>query len=216
MRLTREQYSYLMGFVCTDGSLGYNRGKPEYVGFYSTDKGFLDTLFRALDVPGREIFVARKAIEKYKAVWGFTLRGQWVGYFMSLGLTRKDEASLENMSVDLYHFLRGYLDGDGSIILKKSKALDKLRFLGRPLMIASIKEGLEREGFEVKSYPAKSRVKVLRVVDVGGKQAHAILDRMYEGASLFMRRKKDLYLSMRRKSNMRRSSKGNGWIDVSP
>lgn len=56
-----NEKSYVLGMVCADGSLGrrVRGGEPSYVGFYSTDKEWLEQIRDVVDL-SRPVFPSHK------------------------------------------------------------------------------------------------------------------------------------------------------------
>lgn len=207
--MDRAIESYLMGVVASDGSLGHKNGIPDYVGYYSTDKDWLEGLRIILD-PTRPLFIAAKPKnERQKVTWGFTLRNEWVKWFMGRGLKRKAEQEFEDFEgIDLFHFLRGHLDGDGSIQRRKSSGtLSKVRWLGRVRFIEGMAKALGEVGYDVHvDYQVRKGRITLATIEVGGRQGYQLLCRVYERAELFLPRKRKIFDGLKAPDPRRR-----GW-----
>lgn len=194
-----ELLSYFIGFLFSDGTMSANKEeKIAYVGFYSTDKHIIEDLTSRLRY-SRPIFIAAKK-EGYDPVYGNLFFADNARYFLKWGL-RPDKDNLEwnpSLGLSLFDFLRGFFDGDGSIVLRESSQgglLSTVSFLGRFKLISSIKNALELEGFKPCLGKPRQRNggKVLYQLYFGGRQGLRLLQSMYKNSTIHLIRKHKKY-----------------------
>lgn len=103
------------------------------------------------------------------------------------------------------HFIRGYIDGDGSIKMakpergKKSKKFT-VSILGTEDILIFISEYFLENGLvrKVNSFGKRRSAQVVSHVEYGGNiQAQKILDHLYDGATVFLERKHNRYLMLK-------------------
>lgn len=98
------------------------------------------------------------------------------------------------MDYDLIrHFIRGYLDGDGSI--SKNPKEKRMNFTGTKMMMEGIKEYLEKQ-LNVHSfmYSPHHKDTITRTLGIaGGNQVKKVLDHLYEDAEMYLHRKYEIY-----------------------
>lgn len=186
----RDFRSYFLGFLCTDGSVTMGKnGRFKQVGWYSSEKPHIEAIDRKLgyDHP------LYKVSDKGAGEWGNSFWADNARLIESMGLSSvKSLHSLEKMDVDLEPFLRGHLDGDGTIDMRKVSAgrvVNALSFLGQGILMDQIADQI---GAEVRVRERAGRVQ-MKVVALGSTRAEDLLGRMYEGSTIHLSRKYDLY-----------------------
>lgn len=162
-----EGLSYFLGYVCADGS--YSEGK------HSLWWGSIDEQI-VRDITSRLGYIrlcSRQDMPSGNGPIHYNiLFGDHVDYFLSLGFVgNKDEQSLDSLPpwVDVFDFVRGFLDGDGSIVLREGKhrtIMDRVSLLGRSTMLTSIQRVIGGKLHEVKL--RGSRSKQLYTLDFAG------------------------------------------------
>jgi len=196
----KEFRSYLTGFLYTDGSVGLLKdGSIGRVGWYSSDLQIIQDITTRLGYSKPNYLVSPKG----KGEWGNYLTGSYARYVVDrLGIEKdKEDHTLERRDVDLYHFLRGHLDGEGSIDLRELRdgtiVLNTVTFLTRSKLAYELKCVLENEGFSdvsCKSTKCKNgRVKQLYKVSLGSTRGEKLLTLLYASATIFLERKRALY-----------------------
>lgn len=191
----RDFKSYFLGFLCTDGSVTLGKdGRFKQVGWYSSELHHVQAITDKLGYDHKPYRVS----DKGSGEWGDSFWADNARLIQSMGLSAdKEEHSLKNMDVDLLPFLRGHLDGDGSLTLRETsigRTLDKLSFLGRRTIVEDIQEGLFNIGFscEMREIIRGGRIPMY-VVELGSTRAESLLRMMYEGSTLHLARKKELW-----------------------
>jgi intein-encoded DNA endonuclease-like protein len=93
-----------------------------------------------------------------------------------------------------FHFLRGYFDGDGSLILTHTKYFDpSISIIGTPLFLSQVKEKLNLL-LNVNSYIAKTpNPKTVSLRIKGTRQLDLLLSNLYENSNLRLNRKHEKY-----------------------
>lgn len=118
-RIWSPQMAYVLGFFAADGSMYINPRGSKYISFYSNDRDILEKIRKALDSKHKITLKSR-----YNKNWkpSFYLQiGSKEMYkdLIGLGLMPNKRLRLEFPSMPhkyARHFIRGYFDGDGSII----------------------------------------------------------------------------------------------------
>lgn len=119
------QSTYFMGWVTTDGYIDQINNR---VTLNICDKEVLDNFKTILGYSG-EIKISNKRKAHHKQAYRLTLTNkELVKDFVNLGIRQKKSRTIELPEIDnqnFYHFLRGVIEGDGSVVV--SKYLDKRR-----------------------------------------------------------------------------------------
>lgn len=117
-----ELISYFMGFCCADGSMTLRDGQYVHdLSFYSTDRHIIEDISKRLGLD-RPVSLNRKSQPtksggQSKDCWSNVLHSTNAQMFSDFGFKSvKAEQSLKTFGeLDLRHFLRGLIDGDGHI-----------------------------------------------------------------------------------------------------
>lgn len=188
--ISPEERSYLTGFSFTDGSLGQRNGTDSYVGLYSCDLDIVEKIARVLKT---DLFRYENQGNPFFSV---RLNGEWIAWFKAQGLKHdKDELNFPRGKVELYPFLRGLIDGDGSIgtrITHFGLTLTSLRFLVRQKLAEDLILCLMKDGYEVKPLVVRNRLgktKQLIELQIGGRAGTSLLRKLYEGSTIHLDRK---------------------------
>lgn len=194
--------SYFLGFCCADGSVYLSpKGKVASLRWYSTDLQIMEDLSRILGY-GRPLSIARVYGEKTE--WLNILYAKSAEFFVSKGLRKKkEELSFSEIKADLFPFLLGFLDGDGTIrtvLRSNGEALDSVVFLGREKLIMSLQDALEKNGFIGRVNCANSkrlregfRNVPIFVLTFRGLMGMALLDELYSSVNIRLFRKYEIY-----------------------
>lgn len=180
-------YSYLMGFCCSDGSVQeHPSGKAKTVRYLSTDLEIVEKITQKLEYT-RPISINREFNDHRKTCWENILYSDNARYFHSKGLTPdKTKLSIDNMDISIFPYLRGLLDGDGSIKVE-SRQVD---FLGQKILLESIQKRLLELDFEV--HPPRDAGGTY-IISVGGLlRIRKLLGLMYENPTIYLDRKFEL------------------------
>lgn len=98
----------------------------------------------------------------------------------------------------IYHFIRGYFDGDGSIFINSNGAYD-LSFVGTESFIKTLSTYFQRGSIVKDNRKINSWY-----LKFGGRQSVInVCDKMYENANRYMKRKYDKYQEMRNMMKVR-------------
>lgn len=91
------------------------------------------------------------------------------------------------------HFIRGYLDGDGSI--SKNPKEKRMNFTGTKMMIEGIYKYLNDElNVHGSIYSPHRKNTITRTLGIaGGNQVKKVLDHLYEDAEMYLHRKYEIY-----------------------
>lgn len=93
-------------------------------------------------------------------------------------------------------YLRGFFDGDGNIYINKKRGPGRARFsiIGNLNFLLGLQRYLT-EKFDIASgiYKCAASTKVKNLEVCAGKALHTLYHFMYDGASLFYKRKKDIF-----------------------
>jgi len=186
--------AYWCGFIMADGSVS-KCGKFLSICISRKDKQHLETLAQFLGVKVKdydynsgvnvsEIHVCSEQICQDLSKYGIIPNKSRVN---------AQPSNLSNKIVK--HFIRGYLDGDGSIsIMKPTKRCKqsylRINFTGNKATISWILEIInQRFNFTNSIYACKSSWQIA----FAGKRAITILDWLYDDAIVYLRRKYAIY-----------------------
>lgn len=100
-----------------------------------------------------------------------------------------------NLREDLIrHFIRGFYDGDGSLILSKEKWHNSLNFTsGSIVFLEQLQEKLKSIAITNGGISKEKKCNVWHL-RYGGKQVHIILDWLYNNSNFYLKRKYNKYL----------------------
>ena len=91
-----------------------------------------------------------------------------------------------------YHFLRGYIDGDGCICIDKNGTISIHITSFHPFAFYEYSKVLNEDGFKTAIYKENDRKYRLYICG-GQKLVKKFLNRLYENANIFLDRKYDIY-----------------------
>ena len=153
-----EGLSYFLGFIYGDGSFDSN-GKL-YV--YSTDRDILEKINKRLNY-AYPIGVTKRPPNKdlYRVIF----YANNAKYFLNMTARRKEDFGFP-VGVNLFHFLRGLMDADGTLRIKKTSKgyrLNGIHFLCREKLGQELQKRLCLVGITATLRPHK-KVKQLSVV----------------------------------------------------
>lgn len=102
-----------------------------------------------------------------------------------------------------YDFLRGFFDGDGSIMIQNKKYFGGIKFTGSKLIMYSLYNILSKE-YKCRIYEDVRKEKSdCFYVQLCGQGAKDVLTKMYENSELYLNRKYEKYLIyVKNKSNL--------------
>ena len=118
--------AYAIGLICTDGSLSNDR---RHITFTSSDKDLIEVFKKCLNKTNQISLNPRSSLSKqacYKVQIGDVQLYQWL---LKKGLYPNKSLTLGSINVSHRYFrdfLRGHLDGDGSIIRYEDRYLQHL------------------------------------------------------------------------------------------
>lgn len=211
-----EAKAYLLGFIYADGYITQQKSSKgsEYtlkrlgLSILSQDKEILELLKRELDT--------NYNIYNYKTNNGYSENTKYSRLLINSNRLVEDleqqgvffnKTNILKPPVDLRkeyirHFIRGYIDGDGSII--KSRSRDKIEFsinvVGTDDMLNWIgnyfveNKLLVRDEFLLEKRKKHQQVSYCRWG--GNSQVKRILDHLYKNATYFLNRKHERYLEL--------------------
>jgi hypothetical protein len=202
---TEEKASWL-GFIYADGYISINTdGRKSFgVSLNIDDKNHLDKLRIALGSTHKiydyEPSTTGYSKNKYSRllIWNDKLVSDLIKHGV---VEHKSNILLPpNLNTDLIpHFIRGYIDGDGSI--SKSKEAYRLRILGTQEMLDYMKQYIEGNTIcKINKYFKRHENDTVMNIDIGGnKQVLSILDLLYKDVDIYLDRKYERYLELRSK-----------------
>lgn len=196
--INNELDAYLLGFFYADGTItGFSCGKYRLfsITVAEKDKEYLQWICNTINEKLNKNYSLKynENTKSYKISIG---DGLFIQKLISLGIVH-NKTYEENDSIfinipDNYkrHFIRGYFDGDGSIIIdKNNKARLNIVSLNNSLMF-SIYQYIQKF-FNVGKL--KKENYYLRIVFSGNPSVKGFLDWLYDDANFYMKRKYNVY-----------------------
>lgn len=199
-KIDSEEKAYWLGFLYADGYISEKTNSIE-LSLKEEDKNHVELFNKFLNIPGKDI---RK---KYKNMNG----NIYISYCLSI-VNKKIKNELiklgcfpqktfklsfpnSNIVPDnlINHFVRGYFDGDGCVTSSNS-AIVSLEILGTTDFLSGY---LNWIGIHHNKICGFFHSNIKRVI-YGGKYAIYILDKMYNDATIYLKRKHEKYLYFRR------------------
>ena len=189
-----EGYSYFMGLLFSDGHIDW---KDDIVYVMSTDLDIIEKVYNRLSYTG-VINEEEARTSNRKKSYRVILCGENARYFKSMtsGSSKEDYTfkGLKREVKDIGAFLRGFLDGDGSIrvgtLSDGTKYLHGITFLGRKRIISDIQDILGEGHVKIRR-PGKVDLYYLTYTGVKAKE---IADLMYKNATIYLERKHKNYI----------------------
>lgn len=187
--INTEQKAYILGFLAADGSIP-SEGRSVVLMLQAKDAHILRDIRKAMGSNAR-IF-ERKIDPRYpnRGPYKFVYFGsqKMVGDLVKLGITPRKSLTLKYPPLPKRwerHFLRGLLDGDGSI--KRSSFC----FLGTEDVIDGVQAAIySHTGLKMTKAHAENKLWRL----TGGKRNSGILSWLYRDASIYLRRKQRAFV----------------------
>lgn len=198
-KIDSEEKAYVLGFMYADG---YITGK--YFGFKQSakDKEILEKIQIALK--------SKHKIGEYINSNGY---GQGNAYCSLIISNEKMVSDLQKLGVVfskskvlqfpnqeqvpshlLRHFIRGYFDGDGSIYKVMQGDTYGISFTGTKDFLTGVSNFFQNNGINTIAQVYKYNNKDIYDYKIGGRNnVKAVGDILYDGASIFMNRKKALF-----------------------
>lgn len=188
-----ESQAYWLGFLFADGYVT----KRNYVGcaLHSKDKAHLQKL--------KEAIAATYPLKDYKgkSAYGPTDYTRLLISSTKMKLDLVALGCIEHKSLCLnfpiidsnliYHFIRGYFDGDGSWAIDKKTNGFSFKVCGTREFLTKMCEALQ---LETKLYQRKKSDKNNYYISVSGKRVKTVMECLYKDATIYLDRKYERYL----------------------
>ena len=195
-----EEKAYFLGFIYADG---YVTGNAFGIALASKDVEIINILLRCMD--------STHEIKKYmNNGYGGTYKKteyvrviirneHLVNTLIQHGVLRKKSKILEPPQIDnkfIRHFIRGYMDGDGSIYQCDNSYT--VSFTGTKNMLKYIGDFIENQGIirRYTLYPEHHSTEIFSLKIGGNIQAKKLLDLLYKESNIYLKRKHDIYLQI--------------------
>lgn len=197
-KIDSEEKAYWLGFILADGSI-IKTGSGNLVlsiGLKSSDDRHLEKLLRSMQSGALIKYHTRKNGKSLACV---TISSTKIcNDLINLGCIRRKSWGhpIPNISKDLIrHFIRGFVDGDGSIYKdKKTGKLWGFGIVATLPMLNFIESFFEQNGIKkTKLLRCKNSKCAYRLSSGGNRKNLKILDLLYADASVFLDRKMELY-----------------------
>ena len=197
---------YFLGLVAADGWISDKSNRIEL-----TLKESDVTLLRVL----RDLFVPGKPLvyKEQQHAYRLTLDNKEIhdSIMLFFNTTDKTRSLMFPYGIpDKYikHYIRGYIDGDGNIDVKKGQRKlangninyyygIRLRILGTRLFLEGLQFNIKRlQTLTFNANPHKKDDENVYYIEYGFSAARSILDWCYDDASYYLERKKQVYLNL--------------------
>jgi DNA-binding transcriptional regulator WhiA len=202
-----EIQSYLLGFYLADGSLHKTGNSYNIIIGVNSEDEYIIQLFKKFIAPDNPIKL--KKPKSFVSVNGKTYTGkpqsiirissQKIGKFLEdlgYGVNKTSlTKSLPNLNDDnFFHFLRGYFDGDGCIVIKERKE----GWMNRRFQLTSFdKNILEDIVQRLKTFDINAKVYSERnhhhILIQNKKPLNKLYNLMYNNASYYFKRKEEIF-----------------------
>ena len=198
--------AYFLGFLYADGYIDEKRGQVELT-LQSKDKEILEKLSKAIssDKP----LTYKKAKKHWKTgnmesdSYRLYIKNRKMSQdLIKLGMRQNKSFTLEwpNCVPDnlIWHFIRGYFDGDGCIYYKTEKGNGTAvssNIISSPSFISELSKFLIKEGFSLGRHLHKASKPMETLYINGGIQGiFNFYKKIYENTTLYMERKYNTFL----------------------
>lgn len=206
-KIDNEQKAYWLGFIFADGYISItNSGYCCGIELKASDFEHLKKFNKAIDgnveVNFRQREDLRIGVRRTCKIRLFSK--EIVEDLKNLGCmeNKSDKIAIPNLSKNLvWHFLRGFFDGDGCIILNKQRNTMQFDFCSSSLkMLEDIRAFLYENGifsYIVESTgsngPIKRKIPNYRLYIKGMENGYIFGTKLYKNATIFLHRKKDKF-----------------------
>lgn len=189
--ISSEDAAYWLGYISSDGNISLNNGYKFSVG--SIDRDQIENLKTTLEYTGS--LATRRLNNKDFYVLN-TSNKNFVNNLINKGVVPKKTFKLAypwfiNKHL-IRHYLRGYLDGDGSISYNPVSKMLQCGFVGTYGLMKNVAEFLYEEGI-IKSSGIYKSENIFRFAR-SQIQAEKFLEYLYTGASVYMECKYNKFL----------------------
>lgn len=196
-----KDMAYILGLIAADGNVILNP-KVLTIVLHRQDRYMLDLIKEKMELE-------RPISSRKSNCDALTVRcGTIVDDLINLGIIPKKSLTLEWIDVPtqyLKDFIRGYMDGDGSVsyyIRKdRNELILEVSMLGTEKFLHGMSVAINREiGLKVmktskpKGFINGKEFRNISKIKYSGSTACKLLDWLYEDSELFLRRKKDKYI----------------------
>lgn len=201
--------AYIVGLITTDGCLSSNY---KNVIFTSKDIELIGIAKNVLGLNGKIGFTRNSKSEAYRIQFSSVQLFDWL---LSIGLTPKKSLTLKEISIpDNYFidFLRGHLDGDGSIVTYTDfyNTKEKPEYIYKRLHVKFISASQDHifwlhdritkligiQGAVHKTKVTEKRQNPIHIIKFGKKESLILLSKIYYSESLpCLSRKKEIYMN---------------------
>lgn len=196
-----EEKAYWLGFLYADGNIDEDCNTLS-LALAEEDLSHLDKFRSFMGLSNKKLHKKNKMLNGKNFVsYEFSCTSKVIkSQMISLGCVPKKTYSLEFPSENIVpnyltsHFVRGYIDGDGSITTGTDSVI-VLDVLGTENFLTGYQQWTGLHQNKIHAFNHTSRVKHSMY---GGVAAIYILDKLYEDATIYLERKHDKYLSLRR------------------
>lgn len=185
-----EDKAYWLGFICADGYVNFERNDL-VIGLATKDKQHLQKLKECL----RSNHPIKEYVYSYLSMVRLFIGNKKIVKSLSKHIQKNKTFSLRfpKINIDLErHFIRGYFDGDGSIINGKNPQLNitSNTFFLDELDIRFEQIGLNKTKRDIR-HKSQNQIQTTRFV--GRNNVKMIYDYLYKDATIFLERKKDIF-----------------------
>jgi len=198
-KIDTEEKAYWLGFLYADGSVDYK-------------KNIIELSLKSSDIHHLEKFRDFLGFDKNKHIYQDNIRcrimfrNKYVKQcLINLGCTPRKSLticfpSLEQVPKYLHrHFIRGYIDGDGSVMINTQHTAGRLSILGTQNMLEHIVQATGWRRSKISNHHGEN----VFSIEWSGYYVSGYLDYLYENASIYLDRKYDKYLQIKKITNCR-------------
>ena len=189
-----EEKSYWLGYFSADGCISTDNKGSYRISITSID---LDIIYGFMDFLGSRHKICENKLNKntaYTVTFGSKIM---FNDLLLLGVKPNKTTNLEPPAIKenlIRHYIRGYIDGDGSVCVSKEKtgkSIFSVSVVGRESVISWITKHLSK-ACELKS-TGSYKFKTLTVLKRTQKQAIKIAEYIYKDNIVCLKRKEDKY-----------------------
>lgn len=210
-----EEKAYWLGFIYADGYISVNEEKYIHkLGISLSIKDFSHLEKFRKNINGNFPIKQYKGIG-YKEIeyCRVILHGEKiVKDLISHGVVEHKTLILKAPKIDenfIHHFIRGYFDGDGSITFTTSRKEYGIKIVGTEEVLNYIKDFIHDKNIaKIKKYYKRRESDTVSCIDFSGNnQVRKFLDEIYKNATVFLDRKHNRYIDLKKMQNSRLTSK---------
>jgi hypothetical protein len=186
-----NEMAYILGFIYADGHIRVRKSKAE-LGIKSKDLKILSAINKAMK---SNYPIKKRETEASYIYTLFVNRKEVVRDLMKLGLIPRKSLTITFPEIPkkyLFHFIRGYFDGDGHVGITRDNYLSITFVSGSRKFLEGLNKKLRNQTISSTSLTSPKNYSFY-TLSILKKSRNKFKELIYKDATLFLKRKKDIF-----------------------